>query len=161
MAAEVPHYEVFWNLNSHGLADFAEESGLRTYPISPEIVYLSTGLDGPLSDPNCVGGNQGMSEHNLIPLWFSPQQREELGPYIQQLVEHKTGGVLLISVDVHPTTRNHPRVAFAVFDARERAALRKQLLKCKRDREAEQSRQKAQGDVLSAETTGGDSGETE
>jgi hypothetical protein len=59
MAAEVPHYEVFWNLNSHGLADFAEDSGLRTYPISPEIVYLYTGLDGPLSDPNCVGGNQG------------------------------------------------------------------------------------------------------
>ena len=80
MAAEVPHYEVFWNLNSHGLADFAEDSGLRTYPISPEIVYLYTGLDGPLSDPNCVGGNQGMSEHNLIPLWFSPQQREKLGP---------------------------------------------------------------------------------
>ena len=95
-----------------------------------------------------------MSEHNLIPLWFSPQQWEELGPYIQQLVEHKTGGVLLISVDVHPTTGNHPRVGFAVFDARERATLRKQLLECKKDREAEQSRQKAQGDVLSAETTG-------
>lgn len=45
MAAEVPHYEVFWNLNSHGLADFAEDSGLRTYPISPEIVDLYTGLD--------------------------------------------------------------------------------------------------------------------
>jgi len=93
-----------------------------------------------------------MSEHNLILFGSVPSNGKN---WDQQLVEHKTGGVLLISVDVHPTTRNHPRVAFAVFDARERAALRKQLLKCKRDREAEQSRQKAQGDVLSAETTGG------
>jgi hypothetical protein len=66
--------------------------------------------------------------HGIIPGWFftAEQWRGTLASYVDRLVS-KPGGVLLISVTVEPTTRNYPDVAFAVFDAGERKALRRAI----------------------------------
>ena len=80
-----------------------------------------------------------MNEHHLIPgdFFTSEQWREPMARYIFALVE-KPGGVLLISVEVAPERRNYPLVSFAVFDAKERKALRAALLRAKKKREAAQ-----------------------
>ena len=80
-----------------------------------------------------------MSEHHLIPGdFFTPEQwRGALAPWVARLVG-TPGGVLLIAVDVAPERRNYPLVSFAVFDAKERKALRAALLRAKKKREAAQ-----------------------
>ena len=50
----------------------------------------------------------------------------QLAPYVDDLAS-KPGGVLLLAVTIEPTRQNYPDVAFAVFDAAERAALRRAL----------------------------------
>jgi hypothetical protein len=92
--------------------------------------------------------------HHLVPGWFSCQQWAELSPHIDRLIS-QPGGILLIAVDVEPDRRNYPTVAFGVFDAEERKALKSALQSCRRGRE--KSRQNARGD-LGAEVEYGDSG---
>jgi hypothetical protein len=71
---------------------------------------------------------------NLIPGWFTREQWGELQPYVQRLIS-RPGGVLLLAVTVEPIARNYPEVAFAVFNAAERQALRRALEQCRRRRE--------------------------
>jgi hypothetical protein len=66
--------------------------------------------------------------------WFTSTQWRELRPCIERLVS-KPGGVLLISVEIDPTRRNYPTVAFGVFDAAERQALRRALEAARKKRE--------------------------
>ena len=47
----------------------------------------------------------------------------------------KPGGVLLIAITVEPSRRNYPEVSFALFDAAERAALRRALETCRKKRQ--------------------------
>jgi hypothetical protein len=94
--------------------------------------------------------------HHLIAGWFftDEQWRGALAPYVDRLVS-KPGGVLLIAVDLEPARRNYPTVAFGVFDARERKALKSALEKARRGRE--KSHQDARGD-LAEESEGKGSG---
>ena len=74
-----------------------------------------------------------MPEHHIVPGWFTREQWAELSPHIERLIS-QPGGVLLIAVDVEPARRNYPAVAFGVFDARERKALKSALESCRKQR---------------------------
>jgi hypothetical protein len=73
--------------------------------------------------------------NHLVPNWFTREQWAELSPHIERLIS-QPGGVLLISVDVEPARRNYPIVAFGVFNARERKALKSALESCRRRRDS-------------------------
>jgi hypothetical protein len=64
--------------------------------------------------------------NELIPGWFTKEQWGQLKPYVQSLIS-KPAGVLLLAVTIQPERRNYPEVAFAVFNAGERVALRRAL----------------------------------
>ena len=89
--------------------------------------------------------NSAPKPHNLIPGWFTREQwRGQLAPYVDDLVS-KPGGVLLLAVTIEPERQNYPDLAFAVFDATERKALRRALERCRRKRAL--LRQDARGDL--------------
>lgn len=73
------------------------------------------------------------SEKGLVPGWFSPQQWRELQPHVERLVSMPSR-ILLVAVTVEPTRQNFPDVAFGVFDAAERVALRRALEAARRKR---------------------------
>jgi hypothetical protein len=78
-------------------------------------------------------GETETTAHNLVPVWFTPEQWSgSLASPIDDLVA-KPGGVLLVSVEVEPRRRNYPKVGFGVFDADERKALRRALEVCRRN----------------------------
>jgi hypothetical protein len=88
----------------------------------------------------------------IVPGWFftSEQWRGTLAPYVADLVS-KPGGVLLVAVTVEPSRRNYPEVSFAVFDAAERAALRRALERCRKQRE--KSHDVDRGDLAPTESS--------
>jgi hypothetical protein len=99
-----------------------------------------------------------MEPHNLVPGDFFNlhQWRGTLAPYVHDLMD-KPGGVLLLAVTVEPIARNYPEVAFGVFDAAERHALRRALERCRRRRE--KSRDVGRSDLV-AVSEGKDSGQS-
>jgi hypothetical protein len=83
-----------------------------------------------------------MSDHHIIPGWFTPKQWAELQPLVARLAS-EPGGVLLISVDVNPSRRNCPDVAFASFSPEERLIIQRALANIQRRRVARAQQSKA------------------
>jgi hypothetical protein len=83
-----------------------------------------------------IGSAPAPNPHNLAPgdFFILHQWRGPLAPYVHDLIQ-KPGGCLLISVTIQPERQNYPEVAFAVFNAAERQALRRALEACRRRRQ--------------------------
>ena len=76
-----------------------------------------------------------MTNHGIIPGWFTREQRGELTTHIERLVS-RPGGILLNSVEIAPDQRNYPSLTFGVFHADKRKALRAALLRAKKQQDA-------------------------